>query len=154
MIAKVSMLTVAEAFGDAVEGALKRREMTLQQVAARSRVSIGHLQELIRGEAEPKLGPLIRLATAIGVSPIWLLEEVLANAELHHDFSLPVSIDARTARLRSIGAAVTVALIGCTDRELSQSALVGDRLLRELAKYALTVVALPFRGYELGTSIQ
>jgi transcriptional regulator with XRE-family HTH domain len=154
MIADVRMMTIAEVFGDVIEGALKRRELTLQQVAARARLSVGHIRELIRGQTEPKLGPMIRLAMAIGVSPIWLLEEVLTCAELHHDFSLPASIDARNARLRSVGAALTVALIGCSDRELSQSAVVGDRLLVELAKYALTVVALPGRGYELGSSIQ
>lgn len=154
MIADVRMMNIAETFAEVFEGVLRRRNLTLKQIAARARVSVEHVQELMDGRSEPKLGAMIRLAIAVGVSPIWLLEEVLARTELHHDFTLPASVDARDARRRAIGAALTITLIGCSDRELSQNAVVGDRLLTELAKYALTVVALPGRGYEFGASIQ
>jgi transcriptional regulator with XRE-family HTH domain len=69
---------MAEAFGVVLEGARTCRDLTLEQVALRAGVNAKYLERLERGIREPELSRLIDLAAAIGVSPVWLLEEAIA----------------------------------------------------------------------------
>jgi transcriptional regulator with XRE-family HTH domain len=69
---------VAEAFGDVLEGARKRRNLSLDLVAARARISVAHLYMIEHAQTQPRINVLFRLAEAVGVSPVWLLDEVIA----------------------------------------------------------------------------
>jgi transcriptional regulator with XRE-family HTH domain len=69
---------VAEAFGDVLEGARKRRDLHPDQVAARAGIRIAHLFMIEHAHTKPRLNVLFRVADAVGVSPTWLLDEVIA----------------------------------------------------------------------------
>jgi transcriptional regulator with XRE-family HTH domain len=69
---------VAEAFGDVLEGARKRRDLGPDQVAAAAGISIAHLFMIEHAQTKPRLNVLFRVADAIGVCPTWLLDEVIA----------------------------------------------------------------------------
>jgi transcriptional regulator with XRE-family HTH domain len=86
---------VAEAFGDVLEGARKRRDLGPDQVAAAAGISIAHLFMIEHAYTKPGLNVLFRVADAIGVSPTWLLDEVIAWLVPHAN--LP---DEEVARLR------------------------------------------------------
>jgi transcriptional regulator with XRE-family HTH domain len=86
---------VAEAFGDVLEGARKRRDLGPDQVAAAAGISIAHLFMIEHAQTKPRLNVLFRVADAVGVSPTWLLDEVIAWLVLHAN--LP---DEEVARLR------------------------------------------------------
>jgi transcriptional regulator with XRE-family HTH domain len=133
----------AAAFGDVLEGARKRRNLTLEMVAERSRISSAHLVALERGRREPKLGTLIRSALAVGVSPVWLLEEVLAWVTSDEISSGTRYMEARGDRMRSAGFAFSRTLCGCSKQDLGFITTTGERLLNELAACGLTVVSLP-----------
>jgi transcriptional regulator with XRE-family HTH domain len=133
----------AAAFGDVLEGARKRRNLTLQVVAERSHISSAHLVALERGRREPKLGTLIRIALAVGVSPVWLLEEVLAWVTSDEISSGTRYTEARGDRMRAAGFAFSRTLCGCSKQDLGIISTTGERLLNELAASGLTVVSLP-----------
>src|SRR5882757_7698875 len=133
----------AAAFGDVLEGARKRRNLTLQVVAERSHISSAHLVALERGRREPKLGALIRIALAVGVSPVWLLEEVLAwdaSDEISSDTRYTEALD---DRMRAAGFAFSRTLCGCSKQDLGIISTTGERLLNERAACGMTVVSLP-----------
>jgi len=133
----------AAAFGDVLEGARKRRNLTLQVVAERSRISSAHLLALELGRREPKLGTLIRMALTVGVSPVWLLEEVLAWVASDEISSGTRYTEARGDRMRAAGFAFSRTLCGCSKQDLGIISTTGERLLKELAACGLTVVSLP-----------
>jgi len=133
----------AAAFGDVLEGARKRRNLTLQMVAERSRMSSAHLVALELGRREPKLGTLVRMALAVGVSPLWLLEEVLAWVSSDEISSGTGYTEARSDRMRAAGFAFSRTLCGCSKEDLGIVSTTGERLLKELAACGLTVVSLP-----------
>jgi transcriptional regulator with XRE-family HTH domain len=133
----------AAAFGDVLEGARKRRNLTLQMVAERSRMSSAHLFALELGRREPRLGTLIRIARAVGVSPVWLLEEVLAWVDSDETASGTRCREARGDRMRAAGFAFSRTLCGCSKEDLRIVSTTGERLLKELAACGLTVVSLP-----------
>jgi len=132
----------AAAFGDVLEGARKRRNLTLQVVAEGSHISSAHLLALERGRREPKLGTLIRIALAVDVSPLWLLEEVLAWVTSDEIPSGKRYTDARGDRMRAAGLAFSRTLCGCSKQDLGIISTTGERLLNELAACGLTVVSL------------
>ena len=133
----------AAAFGDVLEGARKRRNLTLQVVSERSRISSAHLVALELGRREPKLGTLIRIALAAGVSPVWLLEEVLAWVASDETASGTRCREARGDRMRAAGFAFSRTLCGCSKEDLGIVSATGERLLKELTACGLTVVSLP-----------
>ena len=133
----------AAAFGDVLEGARKRKSLALPVVAERSHISSAHLVALELGRREPKLGTLIRMAFAVGVSPVWLLEEVLAWVA-SDEISLGTRYtEARGERMRAAGFAFSRTLCGCSKQDLGIISTTGERLLNELAACGLTVVSLP-----------
>jgi transcriptional regulator with XRE-family HTH domain len=133
----------AAAFGDVLEGARKRRNLALQVVAERSHISSAHLVALELGRREPKLGTLIRIALAVGVSPVWMLEEVLAWVA-SDEISLGTRCaEARGNRMRAAGFAFSRTLCGCSKQDLGIICATGEWLLNELAACWLTVVSLP-----------
>jgi hypothetical protein len=134
---------IVAAFGDVLEGARKRRDLTLQVVAERSRISSAHLVALELGRREPKLGTLVRIALAVGVSPVWLLEEVLAWVASDEISSGTRYTEACGDRMRAAGFAFLRTLCGCSKRDLGIVSTTGERLLNELAGCGLTVVSLP-----------
>jgi len=69
---------VAEAFGDVLRGVRIRRDLTAGLVAARARISIEQLDLIEQGQMTPRLSVLFRFAGAVGVTPVWLLDEVIA----------------------------------------------------------------------------
>jgi len=83
MLCGISLAAVA--FGDVLEGARKRRDLDSHTLAARAGITLVDLYLLEHGRAEPKLGLLLRLAAALGVSPAWIVEEVFRWMEPHDD---------------------------------------------------------------------
>jgi transcriptional regulator with XRE-family HTH domain len=133
----------AAAFEDVLEGARKRRNLSPQVVAERSHISSAHLVALEGGRREPKLGTLIRIAPAVGVSPVWLLEEVLAWVTSDEISSGTRYTEERGDRMRAAGFAFSRTLCGCSKQDLGIISATGERLLNELAACGLTVVGLP-----------
>jgi transcriptional regulator with XRE-family HTH domain len=115
-------------FWDVLEGARKRRNLTLQMVAERSRMSSAHLVALELGRREPKLGTLVRMALAVGVSPLWLLEEVLAWVSSDEISSGTGYTEARGDRMRAAGFAFSRTLCGCSKEDLGIVSTTGERL--------------------------
>jgi transcriptional regulator with XRE-family HTH domain len=68
---------MVEAFGVVLEGARTCRNFTLEEVALRAGLNAQYLERRERGIREPELSRFIDLAAAIGVSPVWLLEEAI-----------------------------------------------------------------------------
>jgi len=134
---------IAEAFGDIFEGARRRRALSLEVLAKRSGISIQHVGILLSGGQEPKLGTFLRVAAAVGVSPTWLLEETISYANIAALGGLAEPAAAHDTRIRAIGSALTSTLFACTEQDLAATGEVGIRLLSELAKHGLTVVAIP-----------
>jgi transcriptional regulator with XRE-family HTH domain len=134
---------LAEAFGIVLEGARVCRNLSLQAMAERAGMSFSDAYLLERGGREPELGMLFRLCAAVGVSPVWLLEEVITWAADEGTPSTRMSAPARDVRMRAIGQALTFALLGCSEMEFTETAVMGERSLGALAKHGLTVVALP-----------
>ena len=80
---------VAQAFGDVLEGARKRRDLSAEQVSARAGISIARLYTIEHGCMKPRLDRLYRVADALGVSRTWLIDEVIdwlaPHANLPHE---------------------------------------------------------------------
>jgi transcriptional regulator with XRE-family HTH domain len=80
---------IAQAFGDVLEGARKRRDLSAEQVAARARISIARLSAIEHARIKPRLDQLYRVADALGVSRMWLIDEVIdwlaPHTNLPHD---------------------------------------------------------------------
>jgi len=138
---------LAEAFGVVLEGARVRRDMTLVELARALGVKASHLWALERGLVEPTLSMLIRLAMALGLSPLWLLEEMLAWRAASEATSGGKWENSRDARLRATGEAAVATLLACSPRELTIPSVVGQHLVNRLALAGLMVTAIPFPPY-------
>jgi transcriptional regulator with XRE-family HTH domain len=68
---------IAEAFGDVLEGARRRRDLGPDEVAARAGISTAHLLRIEHAQVNPRLDVLFRVADALGVSRTGLLDEVI-----------------------------------------------------------------------------
>ena len=66
-----------KAIGGEIRDLRKARRLTIQDIAAKTSLSIGHLSEIERGIASPSLESLHSIATALNVTIGW----VLHNAE-------------------------------------------------------------------------
>jgi transcriptional regulator with XRE-family HTH domain len=135
--------SMAEAFGVVLQGARTRRDLTLDEVARRASVSSNYVVMLESGIREPELSRLINLAAAIGVSPMWLLEEAIAWRAVSDPAVDAEWEQARDERMRAIATAFASALLTCSDRELAVPLVVGERILDQLARRGLMVTAVP-----------
>jgi transcriptional regulator with XRE-family HTH domain len=141
-----SLLTgsfMAEAFGVVLEGARTRRDLSRDHVALRAGVNAKEVGLLERGVREPGLSKFIDLATAIRVSPLWLLEEAIAWRAANDPAVEAEWAHARQARMRVIGTALASAVLACSDSELAVPAVVGEQFVDQLARHGLMVTAMP-----------
>ena len=80
---------IGQAFGDVLEGARKRRDLSAKEVAARAGISVQRLHIIEHARMEPRLDQLYRVADALGVSRTWMIDEVIdwlvPHAYLSHD---------------------------------------------------------------------
>jgi transcriptional regulator with XRE-family HTH domain len=134
---------MAEAFGVVLEGARRRRDLTLDEVALRAGTNSKYVAMLESGIREPELSRFIDLAAALGVSPTWLLEEVIAWRAANDPAVEAGWAHARDERRRAIAAAFASALLTCSDRELAVPSVVGERILDQLARRGSMVTAVP-----------
>lgn len=134
---------MAEAFGVVLEGARTCRNLTLEEVARRAGLNSTYVERLECGVREPQLSQFIDLAAAVGVSPVWLLEETIAW-RVSNDPALEAEwAQSRNIRMCAIGVALASAVLACSDRELALPAVVGERIVEQLAGQGLMVVAIP-----------
>lgn len=138
--------TVARAFGDVLHGARRRRNLEPATVAARGGFDLDDLNKLEHGQVEPSLSLLIRSSVALGVSPAWLLEEVLSWLNLNEGACAADDSQSRRARMRAVGSALTTILLGSSERDLASTTVLGQRLANELAKQGLVIISLPHVG--------
>lgn len=76
------MVVLRELIGDTLRRQRMRRGMTLRDVSARARVSLGYISEVERGQKEPSSELLAALCDALDVSLSRLLREVSVQLEL------------------------------------------------------------------------
>lgn len=76
------MVVLRELIGDTLRRQRVRRGMTLRDVSARARVSLGYISEVERGQKEPSSELLAALCEALEVSLSRLLREVSVQLEL------------------------------------------------------------------------
>ncbi|WP_341358863.1 XRE family transcriptional regulator [Georgenia sp. M64] len=69
------------ALGSTVRRARQRRALSVEQLAARSGVSAGSVSQLERGQGNPSLSTLTRLADAFGVTVVTLLQDAEHRGE-------------------------------------------------------------------------
>ena len=75
-------MVLRELIGDTLRRQRTRRGMTLREVSAKARVSLGYISEVERGQKEPSSELLAALCDALGVSLSRLLREVSVQLEL------------------------------------------------------------------------
>jgi hypothetical protein len=100
--------------------------LSRDQVALRAGVNAKEVGLLERRVREPGLSKFIDLATAIRVSPLWLLEEAIAWRAANDPAVEAAWANARHARMRVIGTALASAVLACSDSELAVPAVVGE----------------------------
>ncbi|MGH3358823.1 MAG: helix-turn-helix domain-containing protein [Nocardioidaceae bacterium] len=76
------MIVLRELIGDTLRTQRVRRGMTLRDVSAKARVSLGYISEVERGQKEPSSELLAALCDALGFSLSRLLREVSVQLEL------------------------------------------------------------------------
>jgi transcriptional regulator with XRE-family HTH domain len=138
-------LIVAQAFGDVLHGARTRRNLEAAMVAARGGIDLEHLNKLEAGRAEPSLSLHIRSAIGIGVSPTWLLEEVLSWLNLSEGEGTRTTdaSELRRSRMRAVGFAFMAILSRSSEHDLASTNVLGERFVNELAKQGLVIISLP-----------
>jgi transcriptional regulator with XRE-family HTH domain len=150
---KATPRIVARAFGDVLHGARMRRHLEAATVAARGGIDLDHLNKLEQGRAEPSLSVHIRSAIGLGVSPTWLLEEVLSWLNLNEGACAADDLQSRRALIHAAGSAFTATLYWSSEQDLLFIAStqpveflsegLGERFVHELAKQGLVIISLP-----------
>lgn len=92
------MVVLRELVGDTLRRQRMRRGMTLRDVSAKARVSLGYISEVERGQKEPSSELLAALCDALGVSLSRLLREVSVQLELVEQLEQIVPDDASSVR--------------------------------------------------------
>jgi transcriptional regulator with XRE-family HTH domain len=111
-------------------------------VARRAGLNSTYVERLERGVHEPELSQFIDLAAAVGVSPVWFLEETIAWHASNDSAVDAEWAQSRDVRISTIGLALASAVLACSDRELAVPAVVGERVVEHLAREGLTVIAI------------
>jgi transcriptional regulator with XRE-family HTH domain len=133
---------IARAFGIALRSARERRELSLEQLAERGGLDRAYPSLLERGLQDPSLCDLLRVSVAIGIAPGQLLEDTIAA------YAGQALARTDVIRLREIWLAFAGTLAQCSLREPVATAVLGARLLVELARHGLTIVSLPVELHE------
>ena len=76
-------MTVEKAFGAALKKAREARKMTQLKLAERSDLDVTYISLLERGRRQPSLKSFIRIALALGLTPVELLKKTWK--EMHSD---------------------------------------------------------------------
>jgi transcriptional regulator with XRE-family HTH domain len=80
---------VAERFAANLAHYRQQSELTIEALAARSEIHRSQVSEYLGGRSQPKIGPLARLAGALGVTPAALLEGITYEpAEAHGSYKI------------------------------------------------------------------
>lgn len=88
------MVVLRELIGDTLRTHRVRGGMTLRDVSAKARVSLGYISEVERGQKEPSSELLAALCDALGVSLARLLRDVSVQLELAEQLETMVPDDA------------------------------------------------------------
>jgi len=134
---------VARAFGDVLHGARRRRNLEPANLAAHGRFDLEDLNKVEQGQVESSLSLLIRPAIALGVSPIWFLEEILSWINLNEVARSGDDSQSRSARLQAVGSAFTTTLLGSSDGASRRLMSWLSGWINELAKQGLIIISLP-----------
>ena len=90
------MVLFRRLLGDVLRAQRMRRGMTLREVSAEARVSLGYISEIERGQKEASSELLASLCTALDVSLATVLREVSDAVALEEAAMMPVPIPVRT----------------------------------------------------------
>ncbi|MDN5855628.1 MAG: helix-turn-helix domain-containing protein [Actinomycetia bacterium] len=88
------MVVLRELIGDTLRTHRVRRAMTLRDVSAKARVSLGYISEVERGQKEPSSELLAALCDALEVSLSRVLRDVSVQLELAEQLESIVPDDA------------------------------------------------------------
>lgn len=132
---------VAQAFGDVFYGARTRRNLEPATVAERGRIGLEELSDIEQGQVEPSLTLLMRSGLGLGVSPVWLFEEVLFWLNPTEANAAADDLTSRR-RMRAVGYAFTSVRLASSEQELSSAIALGERLINEFAKHGLVIVSI------------
>ena len=91
------MVLFRRVLGDVLRAQRVDRGMTLRQVSAGARVSLGYISEIERGQKEASSELLASLCTALDVSLATVLREVSDAVALEEAATMPVPIPVRRA---------------------------------------------------------
>lgn len=91
------MVLFRRALGDVLRAQRIDRGMTLREVSAGARVSLGYISEIERGQKEASSELLASLCTAMDVSLATVLREVSDAVALEEAATMPVRIPVRPA---------------------------------------------------------
>jgi transcriptional regulator with XRE-family HTH domain len=91
------MVLFRRVLGDVLRAQRVDRGMTLREVSAGARVSLGYISEIERGQKEASSELLASLCTALDVSLAAVLREVSDAVALEEAATMPVPIPVRTA---------------------------------------------------------
>jgi transcriptional regulator with XRE-family HTH domain len=90
------MVLFRRVLGDVLRAQRVDRGMTLREVSAEARVSLGYISEIERGQKEASSELLASLCTALDVSLATVLREVSDAVALEEAAMMPVPIPVRT----------------------------------------------------------
>lgn len=136
----------AEAFGNVLEGARLRHSLTIQEVARRAGLQAEEVAMIERGEREPELSRLVDLAVAIGVSPLWLLEEALA---WHVAWNAAPDLGlarVREERMHTIGWVIVLAITTGSHGGRRALPAIAERFVDQLTQRGLMIAELHGRA--------
>lgn len=88
------MVVLRELIGDTLRTHRMRRRMTLREVSAKARVSLGYISEVERGQKEPSSELLAALCEALEVSLSRVLRDVSVQLEVAEQLETLVPDDA------------------------------------------------------------
>lgn len=88
------MVVLRELIGDTLRTHRVRNKMTLRDVSAKARVSLGYISEVERGQKEPSSELLAALCEALDVSLARVLRDVSVQLELAEQLESMVPDDA------------------------------------------------------------
>lgn len=91
------MVLFRRLLGDALRAQRVERGMTLREVSAEARVSLGYISEIERGQKEASSELLASLCTALDVQLSEVLREVSHAAAVEEAATAPTPIPVRTA---------------------------------------------------------
>jgi transcriptional regulator with XRE-family HTH domain len=91
------MVLFRRVLGDVLRAQRVDRGMTLREVSAQARVSLGYISEIERGQKEASSELLASLCTAMDVSLATVLREVSDAVAVEEAAMMPVPIPVRTA---------------------------------------------------------